>query len=98
MRRNSVAYLVAESPVARGVYDEPDETQRKVFCQVRSAYMQEVQTAMSTGHEPTTVLLLADEREWQGEQKCIFEDKEYRIIRTFVRGDLGIELTLEEWR
>jgi hypothetical protein len=98
MRRNAVAWLVGEDPSARGVYEEPSETRRKVFCQVRTAYMQEVQMAMSTGHEPTKVLLLADEREWQGEEKCEFEGKVYRIIHTFVRGDLGIELTLEKWK
>lgn len=98
MRLNSVAYLITETPSAHGVYDKPVRTVRKVYCQVRSAWMQEVYQAMSVGHDASKVLMLADFREYKDEPLCRLGDKEYRVLRSYLTPTGGVELTLEAMR
>lgn len=89
-----VLILVAESQ-PHGVYDTPVETQRQVYCTVRSVGMTEAYTAMSNGLHPTFVFDLTDYTDYQGEKVCIYNGVRYRIVRTY-RNNQSIELTVEE--
>lgn len=95
MIRSSTVTLLAGAPEPRGVFQLPIETEREVFCDVMSVGMREAYEAMANGHRPDIRLLLSDYAEYQGESECIFEGTRYGILRTYVRDDAGIELTLE---
>lgn len=95
MERWSTITLIAESPAARGVFETPQEEGREVLCKVRSVGMQETYTALGHGFRPEWVFELAQAFEYQGEKRCVFEGTPYRIIRTYVTEDDGIEITVE---
>ena len=95
MIRASVVTLIKASPEPRGVFDTPVETERQVYCDVASVGMRETYEAMASGYAPEIKLVLSDYAEYQGERKCLFEGVRYRILRTYVRDDLRIELVLE---
>ena len=90
-----VITLVSESPAAHGVLDEITETQKQVFCTVRSVGMSEAYQAMSNGLHPQFVFVLSDYADYDGEKVAIYNGKRYRVIRTY-RQNQGIELTCEE--
>lgn len=90
-----VITLVGETPAAHGVFDVPTETQRQVFCSVRSVGMREAYTAMSNGLHPELVFVLSDYGDYNGEKILLYREKQYRVIRTYISGT-SIELTCEE--
>ena len=90
-----VITLVSESPAAHGVLDVITETQKQVFCTVRSVGMSEAYQAMSNGLHPQFVFVLSDYADYDGEKVAIYNGKRYRVIRTY-RQNQGIELTCEE--
>lgn len=90
-----VITLVSESPAAHGVLDEITETQKQVFCTVRSVGMSEAYQAMSNGLHPQFVFILSDYADYGGEKVVIYNGKRYRVIRTY-RQNQGMELTVEE--
>lgn len=90
-----VATLIAETPEAHGVYEAPEETEREVYCVVSSVKRSEAYQAMGQGLAPEIVLTLADVAEYQGEPRCRYGGKEYRIIHTYMLKSGGIELKLE---
>lgn len=90
-----VITLVSESPAAHGVLDEITETQKQVFCTVRSVGMSEAYQAMSNGLHPQFVFILSDYADYDGEKVAIYNGKRYRVIRTY-RQNQGLEMTVEE--
>lgn len=95
MQYADVAVLIGETPEAHGVYDEPETTERRVFCVVSSVKRAEVYEAMGHGLAPELVITLSDIAEYQGEPRCRYNRVEYRIMRTYRLKNGGIELTLE---
>lgn len=95
MMRSDVLTLIGENPAEHGIFDKPAETQRTVFCTVRSVGYQEYYRAMENGLRPTFVFALADYAEYRGEKICSFNGTRYRVIRTYQTGG-AIELTAEE--
>lgn len=95
MLLSSVLTLVSESPTAHGIFETPTETERTVFCVVRSVSYQEFYRALEQALHPVYVFILADYAEYQGEKICKFNGVRYRIIRTYQTGG-SIELTVEE--
>lgn len=95
MMFRDVITLVSESPAAHGVLDEITETQKQVFCTVRSVGMSEAYQAMSNGLHPQFVFILSDYADYDGEKVAIYNGKRYRVIRTY-RQNQGMELTCEE--
>ena len=95
MIRSSTVTLITGTPEPRGAFVTPAEEGREVFCDVQSVGMREAYEAMAHGHHPEWVLVLSDYGEYQGERICSFEGTRYRIMRTYVRSDYAIELTLE---
>lgn len=94
MRRQGVLYLISEQE-AHGAFERPQQTLRKVFCEIRSVGYQEYYRAMERDLNPSLVFRLADYAEYKGERKAIFEDVHYRVVRVYVDGN-AIELTVEE--
>ena len=95
MMFRDVITLVSESPSAHGVLDEVTETQKQVFCSVRSVGMSEAYQAMSNGLHPQFVFVLSECGDYNGEKIVIYHEKRYRIIRTYQQNQ-GMELTVEE--
>lgn len=95
MIRASTVTLYADTPTAHGVYSSVPRTGREVMCDVQSVSRAEMYDALSRGMRPVWVLVLSDYAEYNDEIDCLFEGKQYRIIRTYVRNDHRIELTIE---
>lgn len=95
MNRSGVLTLIAENPAAHGIFDKPKETERTVFCTIRSVGYQEYYRALENDLHPVFVFSLADYAEYKGEKICEFENNRYRIVRTYCDGQ-RIELTVEE--
>ena len=95
MMFRDVITLVSESPAAHGVLDEITETQKQVYCSVRSVGMSEAYQAMSNGLHPQFVFVLSDYADYGGEKVVIYNGKRYRVIRTY-RQNQGLEMTVEE--
>lgn len=83
MARSDVINLIAESPKAHGIYDNPMTSERTVFVTVRSIGMTEKYTAMSQGLAPEIKFELAAPEEYQGEKLCRYHGTMYHIIRTY---------------
>ena len=95
MPRYSTVALIQDTPSAHGVYDNPVPLEHTTYCEVKSVTRVESYEALSHGLHPSWVLVLADYREYQEEPTCRFEGNLYRILRTYVRDDNCIELTIE---
>lgn len=94
MKRYDVITLITEASTVHGVFDEPTETTRDVFCEVRSVGRNEVYQAMAVGINVSIVFVLTLAEDYQNEKELIYNNVRYRIVRTYVSDD-GIELTCE---
>lgn len=95
MRRYDTLILVAESPRARGVYEEPVQERREVLVTVKSVGMRESYEALSHGKRPEYVFELAQDFEYQGEKRAIYQGVPYDILRTYASDTDGMELVVE---
>ena len=96
MMRSDVITLIAESPEAHGIFDPPTESERTVFCYVKSVGFREYFEALSQSLHPSFVFVLRDYAEYHGEKVCTYHGTRYRIIRTYITMQNTIELTVEE--
>lgn len=94
MVRADICYLISEDPGAHGVHEEPENTRRMVYVTVNSATRSEYYTALNAGIAPEYVLKLEIAEDYQDETLVEFRGKEYRISRTYLTDDGGIELTI----
>lgn len=90
-----VLTLIGETPTAHGVTDPYTESERTVYCTVRSVGMNEAYQALANGLRPQFVFILSDYADYKNEKICIYNGKKYRIVRTY-RNNQSIELTVEE--
>ena len=95
MVRADVCTLIAENPKAHGIFEDPQETGRKVFCTVRSVTQSEVYQAQAVGLNPEMKLVLAHAFEYGGEKLVDFQGGRHRILRTYVNEGDQIELTIQ---
>lgn len=95
MNRTGVIKLIGEDPAAHGIFDAPKETERTVFCTIRSVGYNEYYRAMDHDLSPSFVFRLADYAEYQGEKICVYEGVRYRVVRVYIDGT-AVELTVEE--
>lgn len=95
MVRADVVTLIGEHPGAHGVFDAPLENYRKVYCEVKSISQTEAYQARAMGLNPEYRLVLSHSFEYKGEERCLFRNIPYRIIRTYVTEEDGIELTVQ---
>lgn len=93
--REDILYLLPDKQ-PHGVFEAASATpaERAVFCTVRSVGHTEVYEARALGLRPEIVFTLADYAEYKDEQRCRWNNLEYRIIRTYVTRN-QIELTCE---
>lgn len=95
MVRADVLTLIGEVQGSHGRFEAASELHRQVYCTVRSVGMREAYEAMSHGLHPEWVFVLTHSFEYHGEKRCIFHGVEYRVIRTYVNENDGIEITAE---
>lgn len=96
MMRSDAIYLVAEDPQAHGVFDEPVETQRMVYCSIKSVGYQEYYRALEQDLRPALVFVLRDYAEYKGEKICVWNGIRYRVVRVYITAQQTVELTVEE--
>ena len=96
MLNADVCDLIQVSPAAEGVGIERTETRRRVFCTIRSIGMQEAYQAMGQGLAPELKVILAHDFEYRDEPLLELGGKRYKILRTYVTEDDGIELTVQK--
>ena len=93
---DDVLYLISESPEAHGIFAEDvAETERMVFCRVKSVSRYEYFRGLDNGLELTYIFTLSDAAEYGGEKICTFHGDRYRVARTYVNNDGTIDLTVE---
>ena len=95
MLKSNVVTLISESPEAHGVGTDPTESERTVYCTVKSIGMTEAYQAMGLGLSPELKVILAHDFEYRGEQVCSLGGVRFRILRTYITETDGIELTLQ---
>ena len=71
------------------------EEARSVYCTVRSVTRSEFYTALNDGIRPEYVFHLALAEDYQGERVVRYKDQRFRVIRTYMTADDGIEITVE---
>ena len=87
--------LITETASAHGVHATVTETAREVMCTVRSVSRSEYYNALNAGIEPSYVFYLALAEDYQGERVVRYNGLKYRVVRTYMTEDDGIEITVE---
>lgn len=70
------------------------ETDRQVFCGIRSIGQSEFYQANATAYRPELKIVLADYLEYNGENIVQYNGQRYRVVRTYRTG-LELEIVLE---
>lgn len=71
------------------------ETEKNVLCAIKSVTRNEFYNAAKVGIKPEIVFVL-HKYEYVGERKVIFNNEEYKVIRTYSTGLEEVELTCEK--
>lgn len=95
MIRADTLILIAESPGAHGIFDQPEEIRRTVYCRERSVGQTEVYQAKARGLNPELKLILSHHFEYQQEKLCEYKGTRYQIIRAYINDGDEIELTVQ---
>ena len=95
MLRADVIDLITEAASEHGVHDAVTETARTVYCTVRSVTRSEFYNALNAGVQPEYVFVLALAEDYQGERIVRYHGQKFRVIRTYMTEDDGIEITCE---
>ena len=95
MMKSNVVTLISESPDAHGVGVDAEESSRTVYCTVKSIGMQEAYQAMGVGLAPELKVILAHDFEYDGEPIAELCGVRFKILRTYITEQDGIELTLQ---
>lgn len=67
------------------------DTAKEVFCELKSVTQAEFYAAAQSGLRPELKLVLADYYDYDGETAVEYDDKRYKILRTYRTG-VSIEL------
>lgn len=96
MLKASAVILIAEDPQARGVFEEPTETEREIPCVEKSLGMKMRAEAMALGMAPEIRLEIAHEAEYQGEKIALYQGQRYAVIHAYpYEKTNGLELLLQ---
>jgi len=95
MIRATTISLITENRRAHGVHETIVETVREVLAELRSVTRTEYYNALNAGHQPELVFKLTLDEDYQGERILRYKDQVYRVIRTYLTSDGGIEITAE---
>ena len=95
MMRADVIDLITETASAHGVHQAVTETARTVYCTVQSVSRSEFYNALNAGVQPEYVFVLALAEDYQGERVVRYKGQKFRVVRTYMTADDGIEITCE---
>lgn len=95
MMRADVIQLITETRSAHGVHETITEAAREVFAEIRSATRSEYYNALNAGIQPAFVFHLTLAEDYQDERYVRYNGLKYRVVRTYMTDDDGIELTVE---
>lgn len=95
MTRADVIGLISENRTGHGVHEAVTETERTVMCAVESVRRNEYYTALNAGFRPEYVFRLALVNDYQNERIVKFHGQKFRVVRTYLTEDDGIEITVE---
>jgi SPP1 family predicted phage head-tail adaptor len=95
MNRADVIQLITENRTGHGVHEAVAETARTVMCEVQSVRRSEYYTALNAGFQPEYVFVLALAEDYRNERTVMFHGQKFRVIRTYLTEDDGIEITVE---
>ena len=95
MTRADVIVLITENRTGHGVHEVVTDTERTVMCTVESVRRSEYYTALNAGFQPEYVFKLAIAEDYRNERIVKFHGQKFRVIRTYLTDDEGIEITVE---
>jgi hypothetical protein len=95
MMRADVIDLISETRNAHGVHETVTETARTVYCTVQSVTRAEFYNGLNAGVQPEYVFRLALAEDYQGERVVRYRTQRFRVVRTYMTADDGIEITVE---
>jgi len=95
MVRADVIGLVTETRSAYGVHEAITETVREVLAEIRSVTRSEYYNALNAGVQPELVFKLTLDTDYQDEHFLRYGGKKWRVVRTYLTDDGGIEITAE---
>ena len=95
MNRADVIQLISENRTGHGVHEAVTETSRTVMCEVQSVRRTEYYNALNAGIQPEYVFKLALAEDYQKERLLMFHGQKFRVVRTYLTEDDGIEVTVE---
>jgi len=95
MMRADVIGLITENRTGHGVHEAVTDTERTVMCTVESVRRSEYYDALNAGVRPEYVFKLALAADYQNERLVKFHGQKFRVVRTYLTRDDGIEITVE---
>ena len=95
MTRADVIDLVTENRTGHGVHEAVTDSERTVMCTVESVRRSEYYNALNAGFQPEYVFKLALANDYQNERIVKFHGQKFRVVRTYLMDDDGIEITVE---
>ena len=95
MTRADVIDLVTENRTGHGVHEAVTDSERTVMCTVESVRRSEYYTALNAGFQPEYVFKLALANDYQNERIVKVHGQKFRVVRTYLTDDDGIEITVE---
>lgn len=95
MIRADELILITENRTGHGVHEAVTDTERTVMCTVESVRRNEYYTALNAGFRPEYVFRLALSADYQNERLVKFHGQKFRVVRTYLTEDDGIEITAE---
>jgi SPP1 family predicted phage head-tail adaptor len=95
MVRADVIGLVTETRSAHGVHEAITETVREVLAEIRSVTRSEYYNALNAGIHPEMVFKLTLDADYHDERFLRFRGQKWRVVRTYLTRDGGIEITAE---
>ena len=95
VNRSDVIYLITETARTHGVHETVTDSERMVYCTVQSVSRNEFYTALNVGIQPSYVFVLALAEDYKGERFVKYHGQKYRVVRTYITDDDGIEITVE---
>lgn len=95
MIRADELILITENRTGHGVHEAVTDTERTVMCTVESVRRSEYYDALNAGFRPEYVFRLALEKDYRNERLVKFHGQKFRVVRTYLTDDDGIEITVE---
>ena len=89
-------YDVEQIETDEGIPTEGETNVLEVFCMVKSIGQNEFYKARETGLTPDCKVVLASHMDYDGQHYARYQDRVYRIMRTYINPENGqMEITLE---